>query len=921
MSVQVAKWGLWHSLRFRFILGGVLALVLAFTLIGLNTSRILNAFSNEILQASLKQTSETLNIAVTPHTDTGDWETLGDYFEELITSTEYGIVYIALLDGQGQKLIGTKSTPLSWVDADQQSPEQLNDGVIHVKHPILLTEGRIGTLRYGFTSSVIKQANLWVIKENLGLIAIILLVLLGAMSLVSVRLYRRINHLISATSAFASGSDAARAPEQGKDELAQLGRSFNLMADVIRERSNALRDSRDELEHAQAVAHIGSWKHLPDSETYHLSAEAAKVMGLSPSEQMLTVERLMHLVNSEDREELLSELMAPTAGEPNDVTFRINVNGEERNLFVQAVSRFDDAGRVILTMGTVQDITERRRLDEELEGHRHHLERLVEDRTRELDHANERLREAVVKAMEANRARGTFLANMSHEIRTPLNAILGMSYISLKAETDPKQRHYIEKIHRSAENLLGVINDILDFSKIESGKLEMESTRFRLEDVLDYVDNIVGLKCAEKGIRLSREIAPDVPMGLIGDPLRLGQVILNLANNAVKFTPENGAVSIGVEVQEKGAGTAVVLHFWMRDSGIGMSEEQQAKLFEAFTQADSTTTRKYGGTGLGLAISKNLVDLWGGRIWAESALERGSTFHFSVSLERQVGDISPRRTIPSQSLDDVVVSARLRGAKVLLVEDNPINQELARELLRDNGIYVRTAGNGQEALEILDTEAFDGVLMDCQMPVMDGYQATRHLRQQARYRDLPIIAMTANVMKGDKEEALAAGMSDHIGKPINVHQMFETMAKWIKASAHVPDKPGKAPVATRNPSDAQDEWLRQLPGLDVHAGLHVVQGNVALYRRLLVRIYEGYQDFEQQFREVLAAREMEKATRLAHSLKGVAGNVGARGVQRAAQALEFACRDGDDPVDQLLIDLLSELQPLLDGVAALNSRD
>nr|NMG01125.1 response regulator [Aromatoleum toluolicum] len=596
-------------------------------------------------------------------------------------------------------------------------------------------------------------------------------------------------------------------------------------------------------------------------------------------------------------------------------------------------------------------------------------------------------------AEEATRAKSDFLANMSHEIRTPMNAIIGMSHLALQGPLDRKQRNYIEKVHRAGENLLGIINDILDFSKIEAGKMSMEKVEFRLEDVMDHLANLVGLKTEDKGLELLFNAAPDVPTALVGDPLRLGQILVNLGNNAVKFT-ETGEIVVGIDTVAQTA-DEVELHFWVRDTGIGMSPEQCESLFRSFSQADASTTRKYGGTGLGLAISKNLVEMMKGRIWVESTVGHGSTFHFTARFGLQAEPMSRRmfradelqgvrvlvvddnasaREIlsaivrhfglsvdaawdGSQALDmiaaadarrtpyDLVLmdwkmpvidgveavrrlqasrparqpaiimvtaygreealgSAELRGvavksaltkpvtasrlleaigealdkrgladtrahesidgssaamaalagARVLLVEDNEMNQELATDLLRQAGMDVVVAGNGQEALDILARDArFDGILMDCQMPVMDGYTATREIRRNPAWAGLPVLAMTANTMAGDRDKVIAAGMDDHIAKPLDVAGMFVTLAKWIHpaAPATVTTAPA-APVAPAAPAaPATPEHgaatLPPLPGIDIAAGLATTMDNHKLYRRMLTRFRDTQCRFAEQF--------------------------------------------------------------------------
>jgi CheY-like chemotaxis protein len=608
-----------------------------------------------------------------------------------------------------------------------------------------------------------------------------------------------------------------------------------------------------------------------------------------------------------------------------------------------------------------------------------------------------------------------------------MNAIIGMAHLALKTDLTAKQHDYLKKVDISAKSLLGIINDILDFSKIEAGKLDMESVGFQLEDTLDNISTLVGIKTQEKGLELLFKTDPFVPTALVGDPLRLGQILINLSNNAVKFT-DTGEIVVSTELVKKD-GAQATLKFSVRDTGIGMTADQSAKLFQPFAQADSSTTRKYGGTGLGLTISKRLAEMMGGEIWVESEQGQGSTFSFTANFglgkekakkrfkpstdlrgmkvlvvddnttsrgifqemlesfsfevtlaasaqegltelekasesepfelvimdwkmpgmdgieaskriksHKDLGKIPAIVMVTAYGREEVMQQAEevglegfllkpvspsmlfdatmqafgeavpensrikqrkeqeakalenIQGARVLLVEDNEINQQVAKEILEGAGLAIEISINGQEAVNAVKENSYDAVLMDVQMPVMDGYTATREIRKDKRFKDLPIIAMTAHAMAGDEDKSLEAGMNGHVAKPIDPDQLFATLREWIKpsekrAQVKKAEIPVERPESDKTVPEAE-ELPEDLPGFDLSDGLKRLQGNKTLYRKLLLNFATDYSEAANDIRIALDSSDFEQTHSMVHNLKGLAGNLAATELQAAAMNLE-----------------------------------
>ncbi len=965
----------------------------------------------------------------------------------------------------------------------ESMPEDMEDVLVSNKK-IAKGGDAVGVVEVIYTTKSIKQTQETMIRTMIVIIiSVLLIVILGTQIIMRFTLNKPLAQLIEGIKTIAHGEYQHPLLSVPQTDINAIVSEVNVMTRHIEKREEELKLLNQALE-ARIAKQRQAEKQLAESEKlyrgifqnalegiYQSSSDGkfiganptmARILGYGSPEDL--IEGIIDIseqifVSKDKRAEFLTILNEKNSVENFECQF---YRKDNTIIWVSnhATAIKNDDGRIIRIEGLLEDISERKRAEDAIQNAYTNLERRVDERTAALKTANDELQKAKETADAATEAKSEFLANMSHEIRTPMNGVISAADLAMGEELSPKVNQYLKIIHNSGHSLLGIINDILDFSKIEAGQLDLEDNPFRINSTLDKVSDIFASKAAEKGVELLVDVEPGTPMAVIGDALRLQQIITNLAGNSIKFTDSGGTIAIGVKELEKTM-ESVLLEFYVKDTGIGMKQTYLENLFEPFTQADASTTRKYGGTGLGLTISKQLIENMNGEVRVESEYGVGTTFFFTVKLQRQPsgkeiklnmpddlaelrvlvadddadsriimakilrsfglgvdtvesGDIALEvlreqqtasnpyglfisdwlmpgkdgletastvrndlnlkipiiimtafgreaeitdhdkddiqgfltKPIIASSLFDAIMDVfgkdqlkiggkakittkasvyknKIKGAKVLVAEDNLTNQQIAIAILNGAGIDVQIANNGKEAVDMINGNYYDLILMDMQMPEMDGYEATGVLRKNPAYRDLPIIAMTAHAMKGDEEKCLDAGMNGYVTKPINQDRLFQVMWEHLKKNegfvnasnedaaqpvaaapepvvAEMPepiaDEPGPAAEAT----DEEDYSVKlpdNLPGMRIKEAKDALSLDDNIFRSILSGFLKNSKNCIQDISSAFDAGDWAALCEHSHSVKGSGSNVGAHILQEVAQTLELASAEVRDNPD------------------------
>ncbi len=694
---------------------------------------------------------------------------------------------------------------------------------------------------------------------------------------------------------------------QGVGEFAHLSQSFTRMAEFVRnsnleleekvrERTAALTEEITERKQTEEAlrASESRYRLLVQNSPYciHEIDSPGQLISMNPAgltmmcvldESEIRGMRYLDIVADSDKDRISRLLDLALQGQSSEFEFVATNKCHFQSSFVPIL---DEAGVVQRLMGLTQDITERKQAEAELL----------------------RAKVAVAVADQANASKSAFLANMSHEIRTPMNSVIGMTHLVLKTELSPKQRDYLAKIQLSSRHLLGIINDILDFSKIEADKFVLETLDFDLPTVVRDISSQLVYSAAAKRLELVFDIDPQLSQPLRGDPLRLQQILLNYIGNAIKFTHQ-GKIIVRARILEEEASNRLV-RFDVQDTGIGMSEAEVVHLFQPFHQADTSTTRTYGGSGLGLAISKQLAELMGGEVGVESRLAQGSTFWFTARLGRGVG-----KTVSAPAALPPVDLSLIKGAAILLVEDNLFNQQVAQELLEDAGATITLANNGQKALDWLLKARFDCVLMDVQMPVMDGLEATRQIRANPALSTTRVIGLTANAGQEDQARCFDAGMNDIVSKPIESDRLLAVLAAWLAQQpgqsqpAHAASTAAAQPLT---PAAIDDAAAGDAGVIDLAVLAKAVSHNPEKIRKFALMFVSSMHNTMAEVAATLAHADMVGVAALGHRAKSSARMVGATGFADLCQALEQCKHAGD--YDKAC-GIVAQMRPLVERIA------
>ena len=913
---------------------------------------------------------------------------------------------------------------------------RFEDNYLHVFQSVEYMGSMYGTLYLRISTAELTAK----IYELIGLLAIMSLILLTLAYLLANKFQKIITKpildLASVTNNLSSTNDfSQRVTPEGKDEISTLYSGFNNMLEQIESRDKkinetlyALTESEERYKLAVSAGKVGVWEWEIGSDKTFCGESIMKLLGYDEKEMSDGYLRLEDFVYDDDITLVKNERQNYLNGQKENYELEYRAKKKDGSIlwFIsKGQYHKNEKNEIVKIVGTDTDITQKK-IAEKMEKEMHLAE-------------------------EANKAKSEFLARMSHEIRTPMNAIIGLSFMALKTKLTEKQHDYLDKINKSANSLLGIINDILDFSKIEAGKLDVEEINFNLDEVFSDLTNIISAKAHDKKLEFLFGFTNDIPLNLVGDPLRLRQILINLCNNAIKFT-EEGTVSVIIEKTEEDI-KKVKLLFKIIDTGIGIKEDKLNKLFKSFSQIDTSTTREYGGTGLGLVISQRLIELMGGNINVESEYGKGTTFSFNLSFDKQgdvrkkefnlsselqkmhvlicddnkislelltkmlmsfrlkvtsvnsgteaekvmrekntdpiklaiidwmmphqdgmttIKNIKSDNTIPEKpkfilmtafGLEEVKEQANeieidnflikpitystlfdsimeifgkskkagyppqnekdnsitvlndIKGASILLTEDNQINQQVASELLESFGMRVEVANNGEEAVNMFKDENynnnFDLVLMDIQMPVMDGYEATENLRKLDAAKNIPIVAMTADAVTGVKEKCLSIGMNDYITKPINANELAGVINKWLEGKVKIiPNE--KTSKTETDEIDNKEIIIPELTGVDTNDGLHRVAGNKTLYLNLLQKFHDNSSDIVNQINNAYTDGDSELVHRLIHTLKGVSGNLGMQNLFETAKNIEQEIKnEGVQQLPQKLDEISKILDPIL----------